>query len=687
MKRFSFLILFVLSVTMCFAQVDRSKAPVAGPATKLDLGEYTKFELKNGLKVIVVENHKYPVVTYSLSLDIDPIYEGDKAGYASLAGELLRTGTLNRTKAQIDEEIDFIGATLNTSSKGITARSLTKHQDELLDLMTDVLYHPAFIPDELDKAVKQTLSGLKFQMDDPKSITSNVTSALMFGKETAYGEVITEETINNVSINDCKNYYNSYFKPNVAYLVIVGDVTVKEAKKTVKKYFGSWESAEVLTHEFVKPIELKEPVFAVCNKDGAPQTYISVSYPVDLKPGSDDYIKARVMNQIFGGGGFSARLMKNLREDKAWTYGAYSRLNSDDHMGYFRMASNVRGNITDSAFVEVQKEMNRILTEDVSEEDLDLIKNVLAGSFGRSLEDPATLARFALNIDKYGLPVDYYETYMERLAKVTVQDVKTVAQKYIKPQNAIYFAVGDVSKIDSLMANVSHGDPIVEYDHYANKVVRTGLPKGLTAQKVIDHYIMAIGGADQLKSVHDLCTKCTMSIQGMNLAMNVYQKVPNMISIETLMGDNLLSKQVFDGTNGSMMMQGQKQDLQGDMLTAMKYQAILFPELQYDELGYTVELTGKDKVDGNDAYKLTVTDPTDKSTVVYFDTKSGLKIKEVTTLPQGQGTSVTTIAEYKDVDGVKYPVVMNQTVGPQSIDINVDEVIVNKGISNEVFSN
>ncbi len=672
---------------MCFAQLDRSKAPGAAAATKLDLGEYTKFELKNGLKVIVVENHKYPVVTYSLSLDIDPIYEGDKAGYTSLAGELLRTGTANRTKSQIDEEIDFIGATLNTSGKGINARSLTKHQDELLDLMTDVLYHPSFSQEELEKAVKQTLSGLKFQMDDPKSVTSNVTSALMFGKETAYGEVITEETINNISIDDCKDYYNSYFKPNVSYLVIVGDITVKEAKKTVKKYFGSWESADVPAHEFVKPAELKEPVFAICNKDGAPQTYISVSYPVDLKPGTDDYIEARVMNQIFGGGGFSSRLMKNLREDKAWTYGAYSRLNPDDHMGYFRMASNVRGNITDSAFVEVQNEMNRILTEDVSEEDLDLIKNVLAGSFGRSLEDPATLARFALNIDKYKLPVDYYETYMERLAAVTVQDVKAMAQKYMKPQNAIYLAVGDVNKIDSLMVNVSKGEPIVEYDNYANKVVKTGLPKGLTAQKVIEQYINAIGGAEHLKSVHDLSTKCTMSIQGMNLAMNVYQKAPNMISIETLMGGNLLSKQVYDGTKGSMMMQGQKQELQGDMLNAMKYQAVLFPELQYNELGYDIELTGKDKVNGNDAYKLTITDPVNKSTTVYFDAKTGLKIKEVSTLPQGQGTSVTTFSEYKDVDGVKYPVVMNQTVGPQSIDINVDEVLVNKGINDEVFSN
>ncbi len=687
MKRISFVILFILSVITGFAQLDRTKAPKAVPATKLNLGDYTKFELKNGLKVIIVENHKYPVVSYSLSLDIDPIYEGDKAGYSTIAGDLLRAGTLTKTKAQIDEEIDFIGASLNTSSNGIEARSLKKHQDKLLELMTDVLYHPSFPQEELDKQIKQTLSGLKIQKDEPRSVTSNITSALMFGKETAYGEIVSEQTIENIKLEDCKAYYNNYFKPNVSYLVIVGDITLKEAKKTVKKYFGKWETGEVPTHDFVKPTALDKPIYALSNKDGVPQSYISISYPIDLKPGSDDYIKARVMNQVFGGGGFSSRLMKNLREDKAWTYGAYSRMKSDEYMGYFRMASNVRGAITDSAFIETQKEMNQLINVDVEEEDLVLIKNSMAGSFGRSLEDPSTLARFALNIDKYGLPVDYYETYMERLESVSVNDVKEMAKKYLKPQNAIYLAVGDVSTIEPLMEKVAGDAQITEYDYYANKVVRTGLPKGLTAQKVIKNYIDALGGVEHLQSVHDLSMKCNMSIQGMNLALNTYQKAPNKISVETLMGSNILSKQVYDGTKGTMIMQGQKKELEGDMLKAMELQAVIFPELQYEELGYSLELTGKDKLEGKDVYKMIITDPVHKEKTVYFDVETGFKVKEIENLPQDQGISVTMYSDYKDVDGVKFPMIMTQAVGPQSFDISVNEVYVNKGIQDDVFAN
>ena len=469
MKKLSLLIFLALSALVVNAQLDRSKAPQAGPATKLELGEVTKFELKNGLKVIVVENHKLPTVSYSLSLDLDPIYEGDKAGYTGFAGDLMRTGTANRSKAQLDEEIDFIGAYLRTSSRGVRAGSLKKHSPKLLELMTDVLYNPSFPQEELDKLVKQSLTGIKSQKDDPKTISRNIASALMFGKESAYGEFTSESTIENITVDDCKNYYNTYFAPNVAYLVIVGDVTPKEAKKTAKKYFSKWERKEVPTHEFVKPAGFEEPVYAMANKDGSTQSYITVSYPIDLKPGTPDALKAAVMNRVLGGGGFSSRLFQNLREDKAWTYGAYSSLGTDEHMATFKAYSEVRGTITDSAFVEVHKEMERIIDENVKEEDLQLIKNAMAGSFGRALEDPATLARFAVNIDKYGLPADFYETYPERLEAITAADVKEAAKKFIKPDNALYLAVGDIAVVEPLMEKIANGKEVTEYDFYAEK--------------------------------------------------------------------------------------------------------------------------------------------------------------------------------------------------------------------------
>ncbi|GAF03410.1 insulinase family protein [Saccharicrinis fermentans] len=683
MKKLSILILLALSFSISNAQLDRSKAPQAGPATQLELGKFTKFELKNGLKVIVVENHKLPTVSFSLILDLDPIYEGDKAGYTSFAGDLLRAGTTSRSKDAIDEEIDFIGASLSTSNRGIRASALKKHSDELLDLMTDILYNPIFPQDELDKMVKQTLTGIKSQKDDPQAISNNIASALMFGKESPYGEIMSEATIQNITIADCKNFYNTYFRPNVSYLVIVGDMSAKEAKKIAKKNFSQWERKEVPSEKFIQPKGFDEPIYAMGHKDGSSQSYITVSYPIDLKPGTPDALKATVMNKVLGGGGFSARLLKNLREDKAWTYGAYSSIEPDEHMGTFKAFSNVRGTITDSAFVEIHKEMEKIVAEKVNEEDLQLVKNAMAGSFGRALEDPATLARFAVNIDKYQLPEDYYETYPERLEAITINDVKEAAHQYIKPDNALYLAIGDVSVIEPLMKKIAQGKKVTEYDFYAKKVIRTGIPAGLSAEKVIADYVAAIGGTKKVKEINDMVMKASLKIQGMELSLNTFQKAPNKVKIETLMGENVLSKQVYNGQEGMAVMQGQEQKLEGAMLEEMKYEAILFPELKYKELGFQLELSGKDKIDGQDAYKISTTTPSGKTTILYFDVASGLKVKEISSSPMGNST--TTYSNYKEVEGVQFPMSMTQSMGPQQIDITVNSIEINQGIDNSVF--
>src|SRR4051812_40414183 len=207
-------ILLLLTCGIAQAQVDRTKAPKPAPAREIKIGDYQSFALKNGLQVFVVENHKLPRVQFSLQLKNDPILEKDKVGYVELTGQLIGTGTTTRNKAQFDEEVDFIGATLNTSWNGMFASSLTKHRDKLLELMTDVLYNPAFSPDELAKLKQQKLSELASDKDDPSAIIANVRASLLYGKDHTYGEIETETTIEAFTIEDCKNYFNTYFKPN-----------------------------------------------------------------------------------------------------------------------------------------------------------------------------------------------------------------------------------------------------------------------------------------------------------------------------------------------------------------------------------------------------------------------------------------------------------------------------------------
>ena len=315
MKKILIVACLLLTIALAQAQVDRTQAPKPAPAREIKIGEYQSFTLKNGLQIFVVENHKLPRVQFSIQLKNDPIFQGEKEGYIEMAGTLIGTGTKTKTKAQLDEETDFIGANLNTSSDGIFASSLSKHTTKLLDLMSDVLYNPAFAQEEMDKLKTQTLSGIEAGKDNPNVISDNVRRTLVFGKEHPYGLSASEKTVGSITLDDCKNYYNTYFKPGNAFLIIVGDIDLKTAKSLSEKYFAKWAPAEVKYPTYVKPKEPAKTYVALVDRPASVQSVISVTYPVELRPGTQDAIKARVTNQILGGG-FSSRLMQNLREKK-----------------------------------------------------------------------------------------------------------------------------------------------------------------------------------------------------------------------------------------------------------------------------------------------------------------------------------------------------------------------------------
>ena len=683
-KIFSSIILS-LFVTGLFAQLDRTTPPAAGPAPKINIGEYKKFELPNGLKVFVIENHKLPMVAYSLNLELDPIFEGDAAGYTALAGDLMRAGTSSKTKAQIDDAVDFIGATLSTSSQGIYARSLKKHSSTLLDIMSDVLMNPVFPQEELDKSLKQMKTALQAEKDDPGSIAGNVSKTLRYGINDPYGELITEQTLDNITVDKLKTYHHTYFRPNVAYLVIVGDITLKEAKSQAKNYFGKWENASVPKNYFELPKAYEQPKVAVANKDGANQSTIQVTHIVHLTPGHPDAIKASVMNQILGGGSFNARLFQNLREDKAFTYGAYSSLSTDKRIGAFSASAQVRTSVTDSALTEILYEMNRMRNELVPDEDLQLVKNMMNGSFSRSLEDPQTIARFALNIERYNLPADYYTTYLEKLAAVTAEDVKAMANKYLKPDQAIILAVGDVAKITDKMKAFSPKGEVTQYDFYGKEVVKTDAPADVTAEAIIEKYVQTIGGEEALLSVKDVITKASMEMQGMKININTTQKAPNKVLLEMVMGGNTISRQVFDGQKGKVVSPMGEQVLEGAMLDEMKESASIFPELEFKSNGTKMELAGVEDVDGQKAYKVQITRPSGKTVTTFYSVADGLKIKEVA--PSPQGTVTTSYANYQSFGGILMPTAMKQSVGPQSFDIVVSSIEINSGVEDIIFAN
>ncbi|MFZ5431419.1 MAG: M16 family metallopeptidase [Bacteroidota bacterium] len=691
MKKYLFLFIAGLFLAVSLsAQLDRTRPPKPGPAPVINIGNYDMFTLSNGLKVIVVENHKTPVISWQLTLDVDPVMEGEAKGYVDLAGQLMRAGTRNRTKQAIDEEIDFIGASLSTFSTGLFGQSLTRHRDKLLSLMSDVLLNPVFPQEELDKVLTQSISALTASENDGNYIANNVISSVVYGKDHPYGEVVTKESLNNIKRDQLVGYYNTYFRPNAAYLVIVGDITTKEAKKLSKKYFSSWKKGDVPKHIYPTPQAPDANKVAFGSREGAVQSVLAVTYPINLKPGDPDAIKAGVMNSILGGGAFSGRLMQNLREDKAYTYGARSSLSSDRLVGSFSARTEVGNNVTDSALVEVLNEMTRMVKEKVDQPSLDLVKNFMNGSFARSLESPRTIANFALNIERYKLPKDYYATYLEKLAAVTVEDVYAMAGKYIRPENAWIVIAGNKDEVAPKLAGFSKNNEVLFFDSYGRKVEQsaTDIPAGMTAERVIENYLKALGGSEKLKSVTEQVIKMSTEMQGMTLEMVSYHKMPGKILVTTSVGGNVMQKQVLNGDRGQVSAMGQKMELSGTQLEEMKTQARIFPELDYKSMGYEVSLTEIEAVEGKPAYKVKVTAPGGNSKTDFFDVASGLKVRTVASQQTQMGpmTVTASYSDYRETNGIKIPYAIKQSVGPQNIDLKVTAVEINGGISDDLFS-
>ena len=669
--------------------LDRSVRPAPAPAPTIKLGEIQSFQLPNGLKVYLVENHKAPTVAYSIALDIRPALEGDAAGLSNVTGELLTSGTKNRTKDQLDNDIDFIGATLNASADGIYGAALKKQNVKLLELMSDILLNSEFKQEELDKIKTQELSGLAQGKDDPDAISKNVKSVLNFTAKHPYGENMTEESVKNITLDKCNNYYKTYFRPNVAYLAIVGDVTLAEIKPLVEKYFGPWQMADVPKTEYIQPSAPAKTRVAVVNKPGAVQSVINVTYPVDLKPNSDDVIKARVMNTILGAG-FSSRLFMNLREKHGYTYGSYSSLNNDILEGEFSAYAKVRNAVTDSSVAEILNELNRIRTEKVPQDELEGIKNYLTGNFAISLEDPETVARFAINIERYHLPKDYYANYLKNLAAVTSDDVYAMAQKYVRPENATILVVGDKNEISKKLERFSPSKTIEFYDTYGKPEVQSvtkAIPAGVTAKSVIDAYVKAAGGEKALNDIKDLKIEMSTSLQGRTMNVETLRKAPNKYKMTVSMGVMTLQKQVFDGTKAKESSFQGSRDITGEELEDLKKEATMNQEMQYEKMGYKLEVTGLEAVNGKDAYILQITSPSGSKSTEWYDAAGGLKVKSASTVNAGGQTinQVTTYADYKDFKGVKFPTTIAITGTPMPLNLQVQSVDMNTGIKDSEF--
>lgn len=682
------LLAFLFFTAGITAQIDRSQQPKPGPAPKISLEKPVEYELKNGLKVLIVENHKLPRVSYNLSIDRKPIIEGNKAGVTTLLGSMLGNGTTNISKDDFNEEVDFLGARLSFGFGGGFASSLTKYSTRMLELLADAAMNPLLTKEEFEKEKEKLLEGLKSQAKSVDAVAGRVGGALSYGVDHPYGEFVTEETVNNVSFDDMQTYYNQYFNPNETYLVVIGDVDTKATYKLIKKYFGKWKKGEVnnsTVPEAKSNVDALEINFV--DMPNAVQSNISITSNVKLKMSDPDYHAVLIANKILGGG-FNSYLNMNLREANGWTYGARSSVGTDKYISRFSAGAAVRNAVTDSAVVETIKEIKRFQTEPVEASALANAKAKYVGDFVLALERPSTIARYAVNTKINELPEDFYATYLEKINAVTIEDVQRVANKYFTADNARFIIVGKGSEVIANLEKLNI--PINYFDKYANPVEKPELskpiPAGVTALSVMNSYVEAVGGKEALEAVETMLFNADVTIEGAPFKPTAVMKfmAPNKMSMEmSIAGMGTIMKQKFDGTTGYQEQQGMKQPMGADEIAEQASQKGLFPELHYaaDE----IELISLSDLDGTDVYKIKVNG--NKESFRYYDANSGLLLREeATEEAQGQTfTSLKDFTEYKEVNGVLIPFGQKITTGPQVIGINASEVLVNSGVTEEDF--
>lgn len=657
------------------AQVDRSTYPDPAPAREIQLGNAESFTLPNGLQVFVVENNKLPRVTFSLVLDRDPLLEKEKSGMVGMVGEMMMGGTKNRTKDQLDEEIDFIGASISAGSTSIFASSLKKHQDKALELLTDVLYNPIFPEEELEKLKKQAITGLAAAKDDPNAISGRLTSRLVYGDAHPYGEIQTEATLKNIEVADIKNYYTTYFRPNIAYMAVVGDITAAEAKAIVEKYFGKWEKGDVPTYSYDKPQAPAETMVALVDRPSSVQAVVNITYPVEMNIDHPDYLSTRVLNYILGGGS-SSRLFMNLREDKGYTYGAYSSLGSDRLIARFSASASVKQVAADSAVNEMIYEIRNLRDKGVTAEELEAAKANLAGSFGRSLESPSTIANFAINMKRYNLPADFYSAYLQRLEALTVEDLNAAAKKYMKPDNMYVTVVGNTAEFGDRMGAFGNVAMFTNMGEPEKEMVAAG---DMTAEAIIANYLSAIGGADKAASIRSAKVTQEAEIQGTKLNIESIHDEDNSFFVQrTKMMGNTMATLILEGASGKMVQMGQEQALSDEQVEAMKPMSFIIPELHYELLGYTMRVEGIKEVEGEEAYKVDVMTPTGSKQTTYYSVASGLKVKM-----ESAENGDMVYRDYKEVDGVKYPmtIIANNPMIPVPLEMKIQSIAFNVEIA------
>ncbi|UCG51627.1 MAG: insulinase family protein [Candidatus Latescibacterota bacterium] len=424
---------------------------------KLSFPSFKEFTLENGMEFLVVEHHEQPVVTvYFVFKAGDALDPEGKESLASFTIDQLNKGTESRSALELAEWIESVGGSVggfsDTDYSAITVSILSDYLDVAYQYLQDVVMNPTFPEDELEILRKRIKTALEIELSQPNAMGRRHFRDLVYGDH-PYGKQPTVESVEAITRDDLVSFYQKNYVANNVLVGVVGDVKWKDVRKAGKKYFGELQAGDPDVVTLADPPEISKTKIYLYHRPGAVQTEVFIGH-LGIKAKNPDWPAVTVANRILGGGS-DARLFMNLREDKGWTYGAYSAFSRERDLGYFQARGAVRTEVTDSAVVEFMSEIERIKTEPVPEEDLKNAKSYLIGNFPNQIETPNQIAGRVAQYKLLGLGKEELETYRDKLAAVEIEDVGRVMGKYVSPDQSYIVLVGDALEIHDKVEKIA----------------------------------------------------------------------------------------------------------------------------------------------------------------------------------------------------------------------------------------
>lgn len=530
----------------------RKTAPGPLAPVEFDVPQAHITTLANGLKVVFFPDRRLPLVSFRLAfLSGDAADPADCVGLTSATASMLTEGSENYSSRELAEKIERLGASLSANSSDdftiISASALSLYTSDILDLVAEVVFRPTFPESELDLYKRNTIENLKFQRSQPSFLANEQVARLLYGPHPYARIAPRAEEIEKLSRTLLVDFHRRTLVSNNAVMIIVGDADREELVGQISDRFKHWHKAEVEIRPFPDPPRRDAATLTIVDRPGSAQSNI-VMANLAFERSSPDYFGALVMNQVLGAGA-SSRVFMNLREEKGYTYGAYTRIDAKRFTGDFEATAEVRTQVTGDSLREFFYELNRIREERVSDEELADAKNFLTGVFPIRAETQEGLTNLIVNQQLYGLPDDYLQTYRANVDAVTAEDVQRMARKYVNPDTMAIVIVGD-------------GEAILEQaERYASHIEifdTNGSPRDIATYRAADDEPADFAGNWGLN----------VNFQGQDVpvSMKVDQSGASVTgSLETVLGNGAISKGAVRGRKLSATarteIQGQSVDL------------------------------------------------------------------------------------------------------------------------------